>query len=440
MSACARRFEEFAEVISSLFHVQGHDLGAHARSYISSLLSHVPRKNIERFAEEFGGIDYQNLQQFISDSPWECGPVWKYIAGKTGTLFQGPAPRMLLIDESSFPKKGDRSAGVARQYCGRLGKTENCQVGVFSALCQDDQALLTGARLYLPEEWTEDAKRCEKAGIPEEDRAFATKNELAWQLIQEAEANGMKFDWVGADAAYGRDQDLLLKIAGMGKTFVMDVDVTQKVWQAKPKGTMRPPAVGKSGACEVSSIWNRSRGKAVEIELRTAENGTVSVEFWATQVWIWPKACEIPLEVWLLMAQRSNGEMKYSLCNAGTETPFEELAKRQGQRYFVERVFEDAKSQLGMGEYQVRKWRGWHHHMALVGMAMSFALEERLRLEPGNPLISTRDVVDMVAWYFQEERSAADVEARIMARHRRRRLAMECKYRREARRKKDLTM
>lgn len=289
--------------------------------------------------------------------------------------------------------------------------------------------MLTGAQLYLPEEWTEDGERCEKAGIPEEDRAFATKNELAWQLIQEAEANGMKFDWVGADAAYGRDQDLLLKIAGMGKTFVMDVDVTQKVWQVKPKGTKRPPAVGKSGACEVSSIWKRSRGKAVKIELRTAENGTVSVEFWATRVWIWPKAYEIPLEVWLLMAQRSNGEMKYSVCNAGMETPFEELAKRQGQRYFVERVFEDAKSQLGIGEYQVRKWRGWHHHMALVGMAMSFVLEERLRLEPGNPLRSTRDVVDMVAWYFQEERSAVDVQVRIMVRHRRRRLAMESKYR-----------
>ena len=151
-----------------------------------------------------------------------------------------------------------------------------------------------------------------------------------------------------------------------------------------------------------------------------------------TRVWIWPKACEIPLEVWLLVAQRSNGEMKYSLCNAARETAFAELATRQGQRYFVERVFEEAKSQLGMGEYQVRKWRGWHHHMALVGIAMAFAFEERLRLEPGNPLISTRDVVDMVAWYFLEERSAEDVEASIRARHRRRKLAMESKYRREA--------
>lgn len=432
MSACARRFEDFAEVIASLFHVQGHDLVAHARSYISSLLSRVPRKNIERFAEEFGGIDYQNLQQFISDSPWESGPVWKWVADKAGTLFEGPAPRMLLIDESSFPKKGDRSAGVARQYCGRLGKTENCQVGVFSALCQDGQALLTGARLYLPEEWTEDEERCQKAGIPEEDRDFATKNELAWELIQEAEANGLKFDWVGADAAYGRDQYLLLKIAGMGKTFVMDVENTQMVWQEKPKGTKRPLAVGKSGACKVSTIWEKTRAKAVRIELRKAENGTVSVEFWAKRVWIWPKGCEIPLEVWLLVSRRSNGEMKYSLCNAAKEVPLAELAIRQGQRYFVERVFEDAKSELGMGEYQVRKWRAWHHHMALVGMAMAFAFEERLRLEPGNPLISTRDVVDMVAWYFQEERSAADVEATIMARHRRRKLAMESKFRREA--------
>ena len=104
-----------------------------------------------------------------------------------------------------------------------------------------------------------------------------------------------------------------------------------------------------------------------------------------------------------------------------------ELATRQGQRCFVERVFEDAKSDLGIGEYQVRKWRAWHHHMALVGMAMAFAFEERFRLEPGNPLISTRDVVEMVAWYFQEERSATDIEASIRARHRRRKMAMESK-------------
>jgi SRSO17 transposase len=395
---------------------------------------------MERFAEEFGSIDYQNLQQFISDSPWECGPVWKWIADKAGTLLDGAAPRMLLIDESSFPKKGDRSAGVARQYCGRLGKTENCQVGVFSALCQDGRALLTGGRLYLPEEWTEDSERCEKAGIPKADRAFATKNELAWELIQEAEANGLKFEWVGADAAYGRDQDLLLKIAGMGKTFVMDVDTTQMVWQEEPEGTRRPSAVAKSGACEVSAIWERNRGKAVRIELRKAENGTVSVDFWATRVWIWPKACEIPMEVWLLVSRRSNGEMKYSLCNAPKETALVELATRQGQRYFVERVFEDAKSELGMGEYQVRKWRAWHHHMALVGMAMAFAFEERLRLEPGNPLISTRDVVEMVAWYFQEERSATDIEASIRARHRRRKKAMESKYRREAAQRGTITM
>lgn len=395
---------------------------------------------MERFAEEFGGIDYQNLQQFISDSPWESGPVWKWIADEVGNLLTGPAPRMLLIDESSFPKKGNRSAGVARQYCGRLGKTENCQVGVFSALCQDGQALLTGARLYLPDEWTEDDERCEMAGIPEEDRTFATKNELAWELIQEADANGLKFDWVGADSAYGRDQDLMLKIAGMGKTFVMDVETTQLVWQVKPKGTKRPAAVAKSGACKVSSIWERNSEKAVRIALRRAENGTVSVDFWATRVWIWPKANETPLEVWLLMSRRANGEMKYSLCNAPKGTPLEELATRQGQRYFVERVFEDAKSQLGMGEYQVRKWRAWHHHMALVGMAMAFAFGERLRQEPGNPLISTRDVVEMVAWYFQEERSAADVEASIKARHRRRKLAMESKLRREASRKAIITM
>lgn len=108
--------------------------------------------------------------------------------------------------------------------------------------------------------------------------------------------------------------------------------------------------------------------KGGRIALREAENGTVSVEFWATRVWIWPRACEIPLGVWLLMSRRANGEMKYSLCKAPKETAHAQLATRQGQRHFVERVFEDAKSELGMRKYQVREWRAWHHHMALVGM------------------------------------------------------------------------
>lgn len=158
----------------------------------------------------------------------------------------------------------------------------------------------------------------------------------------------------------------VLNNAGMGKKFVMDVETTKLVWKEKSPGGKRPEGMLECGASTVSSIWEENRGKAVRIALRRAENGTVTVEFWA--------------------------------------------------------------------------WRAWPHHMALVGMAMAFALGERLRLEPGNPLISTRDVVEMVAWYFQEKRSAADVEAGIKARHRRRKLAMECKIRREASQGTVLTM
>lgn len=338
---------------------------------------------------------------------------------------------MLLIDESGFGKKGDRSAGVARQYNGRLGKVDNCQVGVFSALSLGSRAVLTGARLYLPKEWVEDPERSKRAGIPAKALVLKTKSELAWELIQQAEQEQIPFGWVGMDSGYGRDQGLLLKVAGMGKRFVADVDHDQLVWTAEPQGPLRPQSVTGSGAQRVDALWEAGRRSSRKYLIRRGENGPVRVRFLAQRVWIWPPSCEVALEVWLLVSKRADGQLKYSLCNADSDMTMKELACRQGQRYFVERGFEDGKSELGMGQYQARKWLAWHHHMALVGAAMVFALAERDCVGSGSPLTSVRDVVDMVSWYFAEERTDQDLEAMIRERHRRRAISMEIRNRRK---------
>ncbi len=427
-------------MIAHFFDVARRNVSEHAHQYIAGLMTRCPRKNVERLCETLPGTKFENLQYFLSESPWACAPLWKWIGLRASRILGGGAENMLLLDESCFTKKGDKSAGVARQYNGRLGKVDNCQVGVFSALTHDTRVLLSGARLYLPESWTEDSERCEAAVIPKLERVFRTKPELAWELIEQAATDGIEFGWVGMDAVYGRDQALLLKIAGMGKTFMADVNHDQLVWSKEPNATERPKGVSESGVQTVEALWKKGRRSAVRLVLRDAENGRVRVRFYRERVWIWPNTSEIPLGVWLCVIERADGSVKYSLCNADEETKEEELAKRQGQRYFVERAFEDGKSQLGMGQYQARRWLAWHHHMVLVALAMMFTLEEREVVKADSPLMSVRDVVDLIAWYFEKPRTGTEVEDAIRARHKRREQSMRSKRRRDNRVPAILTM
>jgi SRSO17 transposase len=203
------RFENFMERIASLFDTTTHNGSSHAQLYLQGLLSELAAKNMGRMEERIAGAKPENLQQFLSDSPWKSSGLWFWVGQRANEHLGGPARSMLLIDESAHGKKGDKSVGVARQYNGRLGKTDNGQVGVYSALALGTRATLTGSRLYLPEEWVQDRPRCLAAGIPAEEIRFRTKLELARELVAEALANGLKFAWVGVDAGYGRDQGLL---------------------------------------------------------------------------------------------------------------------------------------------------------------------------------------------------------------------------------------
>jgi len=420
-------------MISQLFRTATGNGSQHARSYIAGLLSTCQRKNMERVAERLAGVEQQDLQHFLTDSPWESLALWRWTGQSVGTTLGGGNEQMLILDESGFSKKGTKSAGVSRQYNGRMGKLDNCQVGVFSALGHGQRAGLVGARLYLPQEWVEDKDRCEAAGIPETERVFRTKNQLAWELIEQAQESGLPFSWVGVDAGYGRDQGLLFGIAGMGKYFMAGVDKDQRVWEKEPAGLARPVGMEQSGAKTVEKLWEEGRRKARKMRLRTTENGHLEVRFWAKRVWIWPKESERAMAVWLVVTKQSDGKVKYGLSNGPEEMKWKELAKRQGQRYFIERVFEEGKSQLGMGQYQVRQWRGWEHHMALVGAAMAFTMSEREFHAKTSPLTSVRDVVEMVAWHFERPRTAEELSAQIAERHRRRRAAQESKLRRNKR-------
>ena len=415
------------EPIAKLFDTTTHHGRPQAQLYLQGLLSELTAKNMWRMEERITGAKQENLQQFLSDSPWQSSGVWTWVGQRANAHLGGQARSMLLIDESGQGKKGRQSAGVARQYNGRLGKTDNCQVGVYAALALATRATLTGCRLYLPEEWVKDPARCLAAGIPAKEIRLRTKLELARELVEEALANGLEFRWVGVDAGYGRDQGFLSWLEDQALGFVADVPNDLLVWEKQPVDLARPDKLKTSGARAVGKLgaeW-QAAGKGQRVTLREGENGPVRVKVWARRVWVWPEAQAQPRHWWLVVREDGVGDVKYTLLNSPATTSLEELAILQGGRHFIERAFEDGKSHVGMGDYQVRKWLGWQHHMALVGLAMLFVLEERLLATEQYPLLSVRDVVELMSWYFMEHPSLEKLVAVMGRRHRRRKQLMQ---------------
>ena len=397
-------------------------LAGHAGDYLKGLLSELPRKNMERMGEAMRGVSHEDLQHFISGSGWEHSRVLAWIAARASARLGGHRDSMLCIDESCFAKKGAMSAGVAHQYNGRLGKTENSQTGVFAALGCGTRAALIGARLYLPKQWTDDPARCQRAGIPGADIVARTKIDLARELIAEAIASGVEFAHVGIDAFYGRDQALLCWIEDRGKGFVADVPAGLLVWEERPADTVRPAHKARDGALAANQ-WSGQHcqpGSGQRVTLRTGENGPVAVEMWARRVWLLPKGQAQPRQWWLLVRRDAQGALKHTLSNAPAGTSLARLARLQGQRYIIERTFQDAKSHAGMAQYQSRGWTAWHHHMAMVALAILFVLEEKLLLERDAPLLSARDVAEILDWHLREHPRPAEIIARVRQRHARR--------------------
>ena len=245
--ATARRLADFASMIAHLFRTRTRDASLQARHYLQGLLSRLPRKNMECMGQAIPEAEHENLQHFLSDSPWEAKGVWQWAGREANRLLGAGADAMLLIDESAQSKKGEHSVGVARQYNGRLGKIDHCRVGVYAALARGTRATLVGARLFLPEAWTGDPERCRRAGVPEEEIRARSKLDLARELVAEAVAHGLRFAWVAFDCFYGRDQGFLCELEDQGHGVVADVPADQLVWEEKPAAGLRPEARARWG-------------------------------------------------------------------------------------------------------------------------------------------------------------------------------------------------
>ena len=379
--------------------------------FIAGLL-HDCKSNIERMVERVPGSDYDQLQHFISNSPWDSQAVMKSVAEKVQATLSQEVSRPdvssslgLLIDESGWEKSGKKSVGVARQYIGQVGKVANGQVGVFASLSNGEQVGLVQGRLYLPQEWVDDKKRCDKAGIPESEQIYRTKPELAVEILKTLPEQ-IKYDWVGGDCIYGNSLALRQYLYDKKQAFVLDVgeelgvylQLPQLYVPAKKEGRGRTPT---NYVCDAKPILLKDLIKQVEekqwqtIIHRQGTKGPLTRKATIIDVYIWKPERGTAIEsLQLIMSTETDGtEIKYSLCYDVTgKMSLETALFRQMQRYWIERAFQNVKEQLGLHQYQVRSWKAWYHHIALSLMALHFILQIQQDNKQDMPLLSVPDI------------------------------------------------
>jgi len=388
--------------------------------------------------------EYQSLQHFITNSPWKHRPVMDQVA-KDCDLLLGESPDTgLILDETSIPKKGKKSVGAARQWCGRLGKVDNCQVGVFASLVKDASAALIDGRLYLPKEWTDDRKRCRAAGVPD-DVTFKTKSQLALEIVRHARSQGIRFAWVGIDGGYGKEAHFLSSLDDDGEQFVADVHKDQVVYLEDPKPYVpqRNSPKGRTPSQRITDVpsvtveaWaaKQPEDSWQRITTRDSTKGKLMVDILVSQVWIWNRE-ERTSRQWRLVVRReiaARDTIKYSLSNAPESTSADRLTYMQGQRFFVERTFQDAKESAGMDQYQIRGWLAWHHHISLVMMSTLFMLETRMQQKEAHPLLSCPDIATLLTHFLPKKNvDPEEVLRQMEVRHRQRQASIDSAYARQ---------
>jgi SRSO17 transposase len=449
LKAVADRLVDTRKSYRRHFRVGNHTIANAADTYLNGLLMKAPRKNMERMEEYVQGADYETVQHFISESPWDEKPVKAQIAADVDGAIGGPHC-MLIIDESGFTKKGDRSVGVARQYNGRLGKIDNCQVGVFGALTDGRHSALVEARLYLPQEWIDSPSRCDVAGIPQKDRIFKTKHQIGLEIVDTAITNKVRFGSVGFDGFYGNIPEFHKGLSERGLLYIGAVHKDQVVCEEDPHPYLprRKEKIGrkhtlyksKSAGIRVDRLNEQMDAPWKLITIRHGTKGYVGVYARRKRVWLWEEGTAEAQEVWLVIIRDPfTNELKYHISNAAQMVTLTRMVRMAACRFYIERTFQDAKTSIGMADYQMRVWIGWHHHMAMVMLALMFLMKERILNEADVSLLTCQDIVEILNYYLP--RGDVDEEAifrQLEKRHEARRKAMESAYLSQERRRPDL--
>jgi SRSO17 transposase len=374
------------------------------KSYCTGLLLPGERKSVEPMAARLAPDNvrrvHQSLHHLVADAPWNDEDVLRRVRSQVVPAMQAGGPIVAwIVDDTGFPKKGTHSVGVARQYCGQLGKQENCRVAVSLSLATGTSSLPVAYRLYLPREWADDAERREGAGVPESIR-FQTKPQIALEQIRQAVEAGMARGVVLADAAYGTDNEFRAGVTQLKLFYVVGVQTTMTVWEpgVEPlpakrwKGQGRPPkllrrdqnhqpvSVKQCALALPASAWKdvawregterKLRSRFAAVRIRPAHR-----DYWRAEPYP---------EEWLLIEwPRGESEpTKYWVSTLPAATKLKELVQLAKHRWVIERDYEELKQELGLGHYEGRGWRGFHHHATLCIAAYGFLVAERSRFFP----------------------------------------------------------
>jgi SRSO17 transposase len=371
------RLERFLDPFVAL--LQRSEQSQHARTYVAGLLSGLEYKNVESIAY-LHDQPREPLQQFIGQSPWDRGPWLTELARQVGQQ-RGSPDGVLVFDPSAFPKKGDDSVGVQRQWCGRLGKIDNCQVGIYLAYVGRAEHALVDVRLYLPQEWAQDKQRRAKAGVPKAVR-FRTRHELALEMLDER-GPLLPHAWVSGDDELGRSsgfrQELRSRrerylLAVPSNTAVRDLTAPDPPYAGHGRRPLAPfTGVGRWCAALPEAAWQT-------IEVRAGEKGPVVVQAARAlvQARTEGRASDVAEALVVFRERQRDGTWKhdYLLSNAPLDTPRAEFARVFKAQHRVEECLQRAKGEAGLADYEVRTWRGWYHHQALALVATWFLTAE----------------------------------------------------------------
>jgi SRSO17 transposase len=382
------------------------DQAAHGWVYLKGLLSDLPRKVTERIALRFG-VNVRSLQHFMGQSPWLWDDLFQIHHGLVVETL-GEADGVLLIDESGMVKQGEHSIGVARQWCGSVGKVANSQVGVYLGYASGKGYSLLDARLFVPQEWFAETHRelRQICGIPE-DLSYQTKPKIGLEMLHKALERGeLPCQWVAADALYGDSPAFRDGVVALDKWYFVEVRCSTHIWQEKPEVHLPP--------------WRGHGRRPTRLRLRHPEQTSQRVDALAQQLpaqaWLratikegskGPLVCDFAYlrvvevreglpgpESWLVIRRNIEDptEIKYYLSNAPATIDPMQLVRLTGMRWPVETIFRTGKVEIGFDHYELRSWLGWHHHMCFACLAHLFLVRMRIFFKKRAPALTVYQV------------------------------------------------
>lgn len=388
LTSAASRLGSFMR--SFLVNYRRHEQETHATTVVRGLCSDLENKNGESIAYLFG-LDRKVIQHFLGESRWDDAPLREELARQVGSQL-GEPDGVLVFDPSAFPKSGKQSVGVARQWCGRLGKIDNCQVGVYMAYVSSKGHTLVDTELYLPKEWANDKDRMNKVGVPKNQQRYRTRHQICLELL-DRHGDTLPHEWITGDDELGRPAGFRRELRDRNEQYLLAVpcNTTIRDLEIPPpeySGTGRP---SKRASLRVDRwVAARTDDDWTTIEVRDGEKGPLTVEALKRHVETGKRGrATVAEEVLVVIRYRDRDsavvKTDYYLSNAGVETPLVEFCRAAKAEHRVEECLQRAKGEVGLADYEVRNWIGWHHHQTLGLLASWFLNVETRRAEKKDP-------------------------------------------------------